>query len=953
MTVTNNTALSGTGGGIVNNPPETVLARNSILAGNHASAAGPDCLAFGADNTLVSGGHNLIGTASECMVTGDATGNLTGVDARLGVLAENGGSTRTHALLEADDGLPASPALDAGDPAPPGSGGSACAATDQRGVLRPIEAACDIGAFERVAMLAVRHVMPNHGGNAGPLVATVVGDGFGPEATVKLTRAGEADIPGEPVEPDTGGSNLATTFDLAGRGTGSWSVEVTEAGEAPVTLADAFTIEQAGTPQLWAEVVGVNRVRAGRPALFSVVYGNRGNVDALGIPLVLAVTPGYSFRASFPTTDPPAIPGQAFHDFSGVSEFVETGPGGLLDIPLFLPIVPAGSTGTLEFIMSVPAGAQEGDELTLVAKIGTVPWYTPAGTPDPDHVTDHAAAAIGYAARLLGAPIPPALENGIAAYAEDQLAAVAAGGRAELIANLGRPRSVYNLSHLVIDVAAFAVTQATMAKATPLGDEGTFAERVFALASSFVGPSDAQATCPPCICGVPVVEGCSCGRDCVPPGPPSKPPPGDPLGGITPGQCRDLPRHRVSSDGKLCIPDGAKDCAIFQNPLYLDPDCVRVPIQRSVDPNDKSPPLGSGPGHAVDGTDAALVRDLVREPARRDGAGAGGDDHRCARHRSLRPLDVRLRPDRHRGGAFTFMPPPGSSRLHRRRRPAARSRHPRHGRRAPRSGDRHRHLDVPLDRSGDGSAHRRRRRRLPAAERRPARGEGRVFFSVSPKSHARDRHRDPEPRDDRVRRERADRHAGGLEHDRQARRRPAPSRRSRRRAPARQSSPSAGRGRTPARASPTSPCSCPWTAVRPRSGKRAPRRRPPSTRARWGIAMRSGAWPATPWETSKRLRACPTSSTRLGSAVSERDLAVTRVKVPKVVKLRDAKPSATATVIVRVQNRGRSPESIRDVATLASLVQLTIDSLGSCADPVVRFRPPKSFKPLVLEPRRS
>ena len=53
----------------------------------------------------------------------------------LGPLADNGGPTLTHALLAG------SPAIDAADAA-------ACPATDQRGVVRPRDAGCDVGAFE-------------------------------------------------------------------------------------------------------------------------------------------------------------------------------------------------------------------------------------------------------------------------------------------------------------------------------------------------------------------------------------------------------------------------------------------------------------------------------------------------------------------------------------------------------------------------------------------------------------------------------------------------------------------------------------------------------------------------------------------------------------------------------------------------------------------------------------
>ena len=71
-----------------------------------------------------------------------ATGDLVNVDPMLGLLQDNGGPTLTHAIL-AD-----SPAIDSGNPAVPGIGGAACPQTDQRGVLRPQGAACDIGAFE-------------------------------------------------------------------------------------------------------------------------------------------------------------------------------------------------------------------------------------------------------------------------------------------------------------------------------------------------------------------------------------------------------------------------------------------------------------------------------------------------------------------------------------------------------------------------------------------------------------------------------------------------------------------------------------------------------------------------------------------------------------------------------------------------------------------------------------
>lgn len=74
------------------------------------------------------------------------------VDPLLGPLQDNGGPTFTHALLAG------SPAIDTGNPALLGSGGSACEATDQRGVARPQGSACDIGAYEATFQSVPPHV---------------------------------------------------------------------------------------------------------------------------------------------------------------------------------------------------------------------------------------------------------------------------------------------------------------------------------------------------------------------------------------------------------------------------------------------------------------------------------------------------------------------------------------------------------------------------------------------------------------------------------------------------------------------------------------------------------------------------------------------------------------------------------------------------------------------------
>lgn len=152
VTITNNVADTvypgnGLGGGIMNatfGMPGVITISNTIIAGNRGVDSEPEC-----SGALNSQGYNLIQNTTGCTITGDTTGNVTGVSPQLAPLANNGGPTQTHALPFT------SPAIDRGSPATPGSGGSTCAATDQRGQARPRDgnadgtARCDIGAVER------------------------------------------------------------------------------------------------------------------------------------------------------------------------------------------------------------------------------------------------------------------------------------------------------------------------------------------------------------------------------------------------------------------------------------------------------------------------------------------------------------------------------------------------------------------------------------------------------------------------------------------------------------------------------------------------------------------------------------------------------------------------------------------------------------------------------------
>jgi uncharacterized repeat protein (TIGR01451 family) len=123
-TISDNSAAIASGGGIFNGGTATLT--NTIVANN----GGDNC----AGTTAITSGGNNLDSANSCGFA--AAGDITGQDPLLGALANNGGPTQTRELLAG------SPAIDAGSNAcPPPS-------TDQRGVTRPFNGTCDIGAFE-------------------------------------------------------------------------------------------------------------------------------------------------------------------------------------------------------------------------------------------------------------------------------------------------------------------------------------------------------------------------------------------------------------------------------------------------------------------------------------------------------------------------------------------------------------------------------------------------------------------------------------------------------------------------------------------------------------------------------------------------------------------------------------------------------------------------------------
>ncbi len=200
----------------------------------------------------------------------------------------------------------------------------------------------------KTATSTTRSISPSTGGDTGQVSVNIVGSGFASGSSVQLSRSGLAGILGTNVRASPDGTILSATFDLTNRPRGIWDVVITTPGSSPITLPAAFTIIAGGSAQVWADIVGRGAIRVGQPFQFILLFGNRGNIDAVGnhiwirgIPIQATVSTDFSYTVSVNDTSvqPPPI--------------VETHTDKLM--PLYIPVIPPGYTGALPFNITMPS----------------------------------------------------------------------------------------------------------------------------------------------------------------------------------------------------------------------------------------------------------------------------------------------------------------------------------------------------------------------------------------------------------------------------------------------------------------------------------------------------------------------------------------------------------------------------------------------------------------------
>jgi hypothetical protein len=195
-------------------------------------------------------------------------------------------------------------------------------------------------------------ISPTSGGNAGVVTIAVFGSGFHAGVSVTL-HGGAQDIVANPATVETAGLELTATFDLHGAVPGARDLVLINTDGTTLTLSNAFTVTNGGSPNLWIQFLGRPSISPNSSTSIDVVVGNQGSVDAVGVPVTLAGIPrGWTVTPDFPITAPPLIAGAAPINWSAVPVvFDSNSPLGQV-IPLFLPFVASHSIVDLRFIVS-------------------------------------------------------------------------------------------------------------------------------------------------------------------------------------------------------------------------------------------------------------------------------------------------------------------------------------------------------------------------------------------------------------------------------------------------------------------------------------------------------------------------------------------------------------------------------------------------------------------------
>ncbi|WP_210463878.1 T9SS type A sorting domain-containing protein [Rufibacter roseolus] len=226
---------------------------------------------------------------------------------------------------------------------------------DSRGTWGPPE----IKEFT-VANPRLDNITPASGGNLGDVTMNILGASFDPGTKVRLKRTGQPDI----AVPDSmvttfNGDQVQAVLNLRGKATGDYDVELTLGNGTVLTKPKGFTVIEGVAAHPWAEILGFDRIRIGQWQTYTLSYGNKGNVDAHGVPLYFAVSDEAEIKTDFAFEKPSEsfnVAPNAIYDSIPDYIVVDTLMGytkKMKLVSIYVPAIAGNSTNSLSFKVKV------------------------------------------------------------------------------------------------------------------------------------------------------------------------------------------------------------------------------------------------------------------------------------------------------------------------------------------------------------------------------------------------------------------------------------------------------------------------------------------------------------------------------------------------------------------------------------------------------------------------
>ncbi len=186
------------------------------------------------------------------------------------------------------------------------------------------------------------------------------------------------------------GTAYTLTFDLSGQADSLYDLVVINPDSSTMTQNGAFTVEAAQGPILYGDIIGVPRLRAGQGRVYSFLVGNRGDVDATLVPIIVNFPSYFEAAVINPITPLPPVTLHEGGSFDVTQVPLTYANGDHQMLGLFLVRVPAGSVQTVQILFDCADTPQYAHvPFTISLQVGE-PWFDPA-----IELGDGAPSAIG------------------------------------------------------------------------------------------------------------------------------------------------------------------------------------------------------------------------------------------------------------------------------------------------------------------------------------------------------------------------------------------------------------------------------------------------------------------------------------------------------------------------------------------------------------------------------